>query len=292
MIRRGVVERRTAAVVGVALLGLGVVGCAGSPAVPSPSPGADPVSAAAAGDGHRVAEDATADADEPARRAGGASSRAGERGALPRVLAGDPVERAPLDLGLHSTTDPASPWVIVNKPRPLVPQDYVPQGLVDVQGYLVSPLAAPDLVALLAAAAAEGVRLPIASAYRSAEYQAGVHAELVASHGQEAADRLSARPGHSEHQTGLAVDLRSATQPECDFEDCFAGTAEGVWLAAHAAEFGFILRYPPTAVDVTGYAPEGWHLRYVGRELAAEMARRGVATLEELFGVPGGAVYP
>ncbi len=103
---------------------------------------------------------------------------------------------------------------------------------------------------------------------------------------------MSARPGHSEHQTGLAVDVGDLTDPSCDFLPCFATTPAGLWVAAHAQDFGFLVRYTPENSAVTGYAAEGWHLRYVGRELAGHMRSAGLTTLEETFGLPGGPVYP
>jgi D-alanyl-D-alanine carboxypeptidase len=87
------------------------------------------------------------------------------------------------------------------------------------------------------------------------------------------------------------VDLITPDDPACDFEACFARTPGGQWLARSAWRFGFVVRYQPATTAVTGYAPEPWHLRYAGRELAAELHRTGIATLEEFFGVPGGD-YP
>jgi len=202
-----------------------------------------------------------------------------------------PPARVGLDLAQHATDDPASVWVVVNKARPLTPVEWAPDDLVDVGGYRVRAVVAEPLSRMLAAAAAEGVRLELRSAFRSVEYQRGVHADVVARIGQERADEVSARPGHSEHQTGLAVDVGSGSQPACDFEACFGDTAEGRWVAARAGEFGLVVRYTAANREVTGYAPEGWHLRWVGADLVAEMQRRGVTTLEELFGVPGGPQY-
>ncbi|MBD4644500.1 D-alanyl-D-alanine carboxypeptidase family protein, partial [Xanthomonas citri pv. citri] len=82
--------------------------------------------------------------------------------------------------------------------------------------------------------------------------------------GRAEADRVSARPGYSEHQTGLAWDVGDAATPTCDLEACFGDTAAGRWVAAHAAEHGFVIRYPAGAEDETGFAHEPWHLRYVG----------------------------
>ncbi|WP_187365371.1 M15 family metallopeptidase [Cellulosimicrobium cellulans] len=178
----------------------------------------------------------------------------------------------------------------MNKQRPLAPETYEPE-LTTVRGYLVHPAVADDLVELLEAAQGEGVQLTVRSAYRSHAYQAKVHAGWVASLGQDDADRVSARAGHSEHQTGLAVDLGSSTRPECDFSACFDHTVEGQWIAAHGSEFGFLVRYTSANAHLTGFAPEGWHLRYVGQDLAEYMNRQDISTLEEVFDVPGGDRY-
>ncbi|MEU4388444.1 D-alanyl-D-alanine carboxypeptidase family protein [Promicromonospora sp. NPDC023805] len=209
----------------------------------------------------------------------------------PVAPAEGPVDGPPpatgLDLSEHSTSDPASPWVIVNKHTPLDPVDHEPD-LTTVRGYLVRRDAAPDVAALLDAADADGVRLTLRSAYRGYPKQASVYEGWVAQLGAERADEVSARPGHSEHQTGLGVDVGGTTRPECDFEACFGETVEGRWVANHAAEFGMLVRYTRQNSAVTGYAPEPWHLRWVGRELAAHMRATGVTTLEEVFDVPGG----
>ncbi|HYF74839.1 MAG TPA: M15 family metallopeptidase, partial [Nocardioides sp.] len=152
------------------------------------------------------------------------------------------------------------------------------------------PAAAP-LERLLADADRAGLGFKIASAFRSYDYQLAVHAAHVAERGRAGADRVSARAGHSEHQTGLAVDLVTPADPACDFEECFADTPGGRWLADEAWRYGFVVRYQAGSTDVTGYAPEPWHLRYVGRELAAELRRTGIPTLEELFDISGGD-YP
>ncbi|RMI03538.1 D-alanyl-D-alanine carboxypeptidase family protein [Cellulomonas triticagri] len=181
--------------------------------------------------------------------------------------------------------------MVVNKALPLVPGDYAPTDLVVVGGYEVRAALADPLSRMLAAAAAEGVGLELRSGFRSAAYQEQVHADWTGRLGEPRADEVSARPGHSEHQTGLAVDVGSSSAPACDFEACFEQTAEGRWVAARAGEFGFLVRYTAANQAVTGYAPEGWHLRYVGTDLVAEMRARGVTTLEELFGLPGGPDY-
>jgi D-alanyl-D-alanine carboxypeptidase len=180
--------------------------------------------------------------------------------------------------------------VIVNKTHPISPTDFRPD-LALVRGYQMAVPAALPLGRLLDAGDRAGLGLKIESAFRSYAYQLSVHAATVASRGDAEADRLSARAGYSEHQTGLAVDLITPGDPGCDFEPCFAHSAAGRWLARNAWRWGFVVRYQQATTAITGYAPEPWHLRYVGRPLAAEMKREGVRTLEEFFGVPRGD-YP
>jgi D-alanyl-D-alanine carboxypeptidase len=196
----------------------------------------------------------------------------------------------PFDRTAHSTADPGSIWVVVNKTHPIRPPDFRPD-LEIVRGYQVATPAAEPLARLLDAGDRLGLGLKVESAFRSYGYQLHVHAVTAATRGEEQADRLSARAGYSEHQTGLAVDLITPADPSCDFDPCFATTPAGGWLARNAWRWGFVVRYQPATTAITGYAPEPWHLRYVGRALAAEMRRTGVRTLEEFFGVPGGG-YP
>jgi D-alanyl-D-alanine carboxypeptidase len=192
-----------------------------------------------------------------------------------------------VDLDAHSTTDPRSIWVVVNKTHPIRPADFRPDITV-VRGYQVAKVAAGPLAALLDASDKRDLGFKIASAFRSADYQRRVHDNLVAQQGEAAADRVSARPGYSEHQTGLAVDLITPLDPACDFEQCFARTAAGRWLAAHSWKYGFVIRYTAGNQHTTGYQPEPWHIRYVGRPLAEQMRATGETTLEEVFGIAGG----
>lgn len=197
------------------------------------------------------------------------------------------AEVTAFDLTAHSTTDPASIWVVVNKAHPITPRSFRPE-IALVRGYQVAEAAAAPLARLLDDADQEGLGFKIASAFRSHDYQRSVYAGVVASRGAAAADRVSARPGFSEHQTGLAVDLVTPLDPSCDFDPCFARTPGGRWLAEHAWKYGFLIRYAAGKEAITGYDPEPWHLRYVGKALAAEMRAAGVATLEEFFHVTGG----
>ncbi|HWM35036.1 MAG TPA: M15 family metallopeptidase [Pseudolysinimonas sp.] len=195
-----------------------------------------------------------------------------------------------------SIDDPASLWVVVNKLRPLDPQNYAAPDLVQTPVKFVnSPVlrqeAADKIVAMFAAFKAEtGKEMQAQSAYRSYDVQVNVYNGWVNQLGQAGADLTSARPGHSEHQTGLAMDI-SAVPNTCALDQCFADTAQGKWLAANAYKWGFILRYPNGMTAITGYEFEPWHYRYVGVELATEMHTTGIKTLEEFFGLPAAPDY-
>ncbi len=207
------------------------------------------------------------------------------------TFAPPPSPEPTFDLRRHSTTDPASPWVVVNKQHP-VAQDYEPADLVEVApGVRLRAVVQPDLTAMVDAAAAAGAQLVVRSGYRSFAEQTAARADVESRRGFAHAERYSARPGFSEHQTGLAVDLDSGSQPACNLQTCFARTPEGLWLAEHAWEHGFVVRYTEENTAVTGYAPEGWHLRWVGRELTDRLRTDGIGSLEEAFGVPGGPEY-
>ncbi len=207
-----------------------------------------------------------------------------------------PVDAVPFDRAALSIDDPASLWVVVNKKRPLAPADFVPPDLVTVP---VSHVWQPQLrqeastaaVALFQAAAAEaGLRLESQSAYRSYEAQVRVYNQEIAALGLAGADAGTARPGFSEHQTGLAIDI-SSSPAVCSLLACFGETPHGQWLAANAWRFGFVLRYPVDKTQVTGYDYEPWHFRYLGVEAATEMHDTGVTTLEEFFGLPAAPAY-
>jgi D-alanyl-D-alanine carboxypeptidase len=200
------------------------------------------------------------------------------------------------DKTAQSIDDPASAWVVVNKLRPLNPQDYAAADLVETPVPKQNPsilrqAVADAVVAMFAQYKAEtGLEMQVQSAYRSYSTQVRVYNGWVSSKGQAYADSHSARAGHSEHQTGLALDI-SALPLKCPLEACFADTPQGQWLAANAYKFGFILRYPNGMDAITGYTFEPWHYRYVGVELATEMHDEGVATLEEFFDLPPAPTY-
>lgn len=133
---------------------------------------------------------------------------------------------------------------------------------------------------MVAAAAKENLTLWNASGFRSYELQESLYTRYSNRDGKEAADRYSARPGHSEHQTGLAIDLNTITS-------AFADTAEGKWVAENCHKFGFIIRYQKDKEAETGYMYEAWHIRYVGTEVATKIYNSGLC-LEEYFGITSG----
>lgn len=199
-----------------------------------------------------------------------------------------------------SVDEASSLWVVVNKKRPLQPIDYVPSNLVvpnvplrfakDFEEMKLRSDAAKALEEMTAVAKSENVNLMLASGYRSYTLQTTVYNNFVGNQGQETADTQSARPGFSEHQTGLAVDI-GPTDRSCEIEDCFAETKEGKWLAANANRFGFIIRYQPNEQATVGYKYEPWHFRYVGRELALELKNQDNPNLEDYFGLPAAPNY-
>jgi len=191
----------------------------------------------------------------------------------------------------YSLDDPASQWVVVNKRRPLQPVDYAPPlaapavplrlsaGSLEMQ---LSTQIIPAVEQLFAAAKQDGLSLMVASGYRSYQTQVAVYGNEVKRNGQQTADRQSARPGHSEHQTGLALDVEPTTR-QCEVAVCFGDLPEGKWIAQNAHKFGFIIRYSQPHEATTGYTYEPWHIRYVGKSLAAELRKQGNPPLERFF---------
>lgn len=149
----------------------------------------------------------------------------------------------------------------------------------------VNATAKKALDAMIADAKKQSITLKITSSYRSYSYQNTLYNNYVKKHGKAKADRFSARPGHSEHQTGLAFDLGGVNQAHW-FEASFANTEEGKWLASNAHKYGFHLRYQKGKEDITGYMFEPWHFRYIGEVNATKIKASG-KTLEEYFDIPG-----
>lgn len=193
--------------------------------------------------------------------------------------------------GKAVVTNASSITVLVNKKRNL-PADYEPNDLVipnvafsfagnSPKKQLRRP-AARALEKLFAQAKKDNIDIKAVSGYRSYSTQKTIFNRNAKTKGKEVANRTSAYPGQSEHQTGLAMDVSSASV-SYGLEQKFGDTKEGKWLAKNAPAFGFIIRYPKGKEAITGYSYEPWHIRYVGKDLAQAVAERSV-TLEEYFG--------
>ncbi|GER22362.1 hypothetical protein NCCP1664_08590 [Zafaria cholistanensis] len=199
---------------------------------------------------------------------------------VPAAVAGPVDDAAGTPAQESSLVADPSLVVLVNALHPLEPLDYEPARLADAgSGHRMVPEAAASLRRLLAAAAGAGHALRIESAYRSYAQQEALYAGYTRRYGAAYAAQISARPGTSEHQTGLAADIGLASG-ECSLLACFGDTAAGQWVAAHAAEYGFVVRYPEGLEQVTGFRYEPWHLRFLGAGPAQEMAALGDETLE------------
>jgi D-alanyl-D-alanine carboxypeptidase len=199
----------------------------------------------------------------------------------------------------HATTPPQPPTALpATIPKELLkvisrtdglPESYVPSGLVPLPGtipairgdhQIVTPVVQP-LTTMMQAMAQTGLKPVVSSSYRSYAEQVDTFAYWTKLLGQAQADRVSAQPGHSEHQLGSAIDFASPGN-NFDLEETFADTPEGKWLAANAVRYGFVMSFPAGKEAVTGYAYEPWHFRYVGPAHAAEQQKRGVTLLEYL----------
>jgi D-alanyl-D-alanine carboxypeptidase len=171
-----------------------------------------------------------------------------------------------------------------------LPSSYVPPDLVDTSqaslngGHLIRSLAVGDLTAMVAAAGAAGARLAVQSSYRSYGSQVLTFNGWVHQVGLDAALRVSARPGHSEHQLGTAIDFRSVSGPSPWSIPDWAVTTEGAWLSANSWRFGWILSYPRGTSAVSCYNYEPWHFRYVGREIAQAIHEGGTTERQWLWG--------
>jgi zinc D-Ala-D-Ala carboxypeptidase len=172
-----------------------------------------------------------------------------------------------------------------------LPSSYAPGDLVDSStagmngGYLVRGLLAADLRALADTARAAGAAIQLASGYRSYAQQQTTFDYWVSVGGHEQALRTSARAGHSEHQLGTTIDVTSeGGSPPWEYAD-WATTPAGAWMAANAWRFGFVMSYPRGSFASTCYDYEPWHYRYVGRDLAAQIAGSGLTPREVLWGL-------
>lgn len=210
-------------------------------------------------------------------------------------LQGAPVSAVTFDKTKYSVDDADSLWVVADKLRPLKPKKYTPTDLITLTlPHTYDPTLRSDAAVayrrMFKAAKNEGINLVLQSAYRSYSSQVSVYNGWVAKLGKAGADLQSARPGFSEHQTGLSADIAAANK-NCTISECFATTAEGKWLANNAWEYGWHLRYPKGKTSITGYKFEPWHYRFVGKELAAELHKTANITLEQFFGLPKAPDY-
>lgn len=180
--------------------------------------------------------------------------------------------------------------VLVNRKYRLS-EDYIPADLVVpavrfsfygvYEKSYVRKMTADALEKLFAAAEQKGVILKVVSGYRSYARQMSIYNRNVADRGTEKTDLVSAKPGSSEHQTGLAIDV-SSESVGCAIEESFGDTTDGKWLAKHCHKYGFIIRYPKDKTEITGYSYEPWHIRYVGKNLATYLYKNNL-TLEEYY---------
>lgn len=187
--------------------------------------------------------------------------------------------------------DPRVNWdrVVIDPAHRLAPE-FEPDDLVSVSeaGFpsqdLVRSIVISDLAALRAAAEANGTPLVVVSGYRSYGYQEDLFDNRVEQVGEAEAARRTARPGHSEHQLGTALDVLDPGAG--DLTTAFAATPQGQWLAANAHAFGFVISYPDGASDRTCYEYEPWHLRYVGPSTAAAIRNAGLTPREWMLANP------
>src|SRR5690625_254739 len=186
------------------------------------------------------------------------------------------------DTGDNSDDDPTI-TALVNKEHSLE-DNYAPDDLVtvDVPTVLENPevnqlreVAADALKEMFDEAKESGIYLHARSGYRSYETQVQLFQNYVEQHGEEAANRYSAKPGQSEHQTGLVMDVTSESM-DFQLDESFDETKEGKWLRDHAHEYGFIIRYPKDGEDMTGYMYEPWHIRYLGIDMATNVYESGL----------------
>lgn len=171
--------------------------------------------------------------------------------------------------------------VLVNKNN-ILSKDYIPNDLepIDIkysyENKMLRKEAKEQFEKLSSDALTLGYRIVATSAYRPYDYQKDLYEFYVKEKGLEYADLCSARPGHSEHQTGLAIDVEGSNKSYDDFEDAI----EFNWMKENAHKYGFILRYPKGKEAITGFKYEPWHYRYVGLDIAKEIYQKNI-TLEE-----------
>ena len=188
--------------------------------------------------------------------------------------------------------DPTDTLILVNKnnkapavPVTLVKPDVQPTREAVSENIYMRPEAAAALEDLFEAAAQDGITLYATSGYRSYSTQKAIFERKLERMDEKQANASVAKPGYSEHQTGLAMDIEGETTKGTGLTEAFGGSPEGIWTAEHCAEYGFIIRYPKGETNITGYIYEPWHLRYVGKDAAAEITELGVTFEEYILAV-------
>ena len=192
-----------------------------------------------------------------------------------------------LDLNQYEKTEPAknrnTEKILVNK-HYYLEDNFVPENLEKINNnYSLNNMKLVNVAKeafeeMAKEAKKEKLNIIAMSTYRSYDYQVNLYNRYVRTDGKEAADTYSGRPGHSEHQTGLAVDVYNGKENYTNFEK----TKEFIWMQEHAHEFGFILRFPKDKENETGYVYESWHYRYVGKDIAKYIKEHNIS-FEEYY---------
>ena len=175
-------------------------------------------------------------------------------------------------------TDGYETTILVNKYNK-VPDGYSPPDLVKADGILMRSETAEAYKMMKKDAQEQGLSLRAVSAYRTVEYQKGLYNKYLETDSKENVDRYSARPGHSEHHTGMAIDVFGSVDGLRNFVD----TPEYLWVRDNCHKYGFIIRYWTDIENVTGYEDEPWHLRYVGQRVSVDMKNKGILAYEEYY---------
>jgi zinc D-Ala-D-Ala carboxypeptidase len=233
--------------------------------------------------------DSTQAANDVSVNAGGGRPIRTTTTTAPAAPSTPPTTLPPCVFGDQPTEgEPDTDWatIVIDTERRL-PAEYYPNDLWEVtaagfaQGARVRQFVIGDLAALRQTAETNGTPIVVASGYRSYDSQQRLFDDEVARVGEAQATTTVARAGHSEHQLGTAIDVLDPAATE--LTPAFADTPAGQWIAAHAHEFGFVLSYPAGAGDRTCYEFEPWHLRYVGKGLAAQIHASGAPAREWLL---------
>ncbi len=230
---------------------------------------------------------------------GGGSEEAATTTTAPTTTTTVPPPPACVEGDTVIADNPATAWatVLVDTDRAL-PDWYVPPDLENISeagfpftdGMALRGLVMPDLDALREAADANGTPLSVIVGFRTYAQQTSLFERRVNEMGASEAGSRVARPGHSEHQLGTTLDVTD--EGATDVDQSWGASPAGQWVASHAHEFGFLLSYPSGAESRTCYDFEPWHLRYVGRELAADVIASGLTLREHLFALSQTAPAP